>query len=361
MVNEWIVLMAVLGGSLTANAVAVFWMWRLRKHLHYETARRRELDQMLAQHQEERAEETASHESQQQSEWQQRCLALQSRYDLVMGKLAEAGIERHFRQPVLLVGPRGVGKTSLLVQWHAPWEEQDPGAPTVFRRRADVPVLLIEHADMVEHWADPSVKTPLHAVISLRVFDFPGEPNAQREVLDVVREETARAREESRRDLGIVVVCMFDAGEVASGVLEAKTGSYYNGELFSGLRTLLFEGKVRLERLVLVFNKTDRLRASVSPGTTDEEIHDRCLQFYLNSLPLVTQLCNRERMSTVLTMLNHSTSLESVQGAPAVMREASKSLMDSFHRPGVVQPVAPNSARKTTGYHKRAMGGETVS
>src|SRR5687768_12286125 len=44
------------------------------------------------------------------------------KYEAVKQRLEASFVVREYIQPVILVGPRAVGKTSLLVQWHAPWD-----------------------------------------------------------------------------------------------------------------------------------------------------------------------------------------------------------------------------------------------
>ena len=104
--------------------------------------------------------------------------ATSEKYERVKAVLQRSSVVRTFHQPVLLVGPREVGKTSLLKQWHAPWD-LSANERTRIERYADVPVFDFELPDQEPHFADPEVLTGVHAHLMLRVHDFPGELGAQ--------------------------------------------------------------------------------------------------------------------------------------------------------------------------------------
>jgi glutamate 5-kinase len=51
-----------------------------------------------------------------------------------------SSLVRTYRQPVILVGPKHVGKTSLLLQWHAPWNTSRRLDETQRHYTSEVPV-----------------------------------------------------------------------------------------------------------------------------------------------------------------------------------------------------------------------------
>jgi len=116
---------------------------------------------------------------------------LELRHRELRRRLEEAGIYESFRQPVLLVGPRGVGKTSLLTHWRTPWSKARP-SPTFRHNFAEVPVCNLPLPERRPHFADPDLMVPVIAQLLLRVHDFAGEVNAQKLVEKVIREEAEK-------------------------------------------------------------------------------------------------------------------------------------------------------------------------
>ncbi len=278
-----------------------------------------------------------------------RARGVRQRYDALKAAVTAEGVVETCRQPVLLVGPRGVGKSSLLAQWRAPWAVAEP-SPTFRHAQADVPVCDLRDVATRAHPADPELVTPVHAHLVLRVHDVAGEVQAQRLVEKLVTDETQRLRESARRELGVVVVCMFDAAEAARG-LTMETRAYYNGELFARLRNLVFVSKARIERLILVFNKVDRMREACGPAYSDAQLLDHCLRFFLASFPELGAICNRERIRGALAMLDSTRGPDAVRGASAVLGEAARALVDAFDAGEAARHLRAEAAREVTDLH----------
>jgi hypothetical protein len=321
--NIWSYLMTGLGTSMAFNAVAMVFLslqrsQRLQAQQHIHTLRTR-------------CESSESGHKQSKSEMARvrtELAAHLEKYEGVRQKLSEAGMDKTYYQPVFLLGPRGVGKTSLVTRWEVVWEDFSP-APSIDLRRADVLVREIESVETVPHYVDPSIMTAVHAQIKVRVWDVAGELHGQRDVETAIRDETRRLLQDARRDLGVVIVCMFDASECVLPALALNTRRYYTAELFAHLRTLAFQGDVKIERIVMVFNKIDRLLAAVPKPMTDQEIVQMCRTRVCRDFPEFEGLCSADRVSAVTTVLD-STSDETLVGAPVVLREAARGILASF-------------------------------
>ncbi|HEY0072748.1 MAG TPA: hypothetical protein VGB77_01510, partial [Abditibacteriaceae bacterium] len=162
-------------------------------------------------------------------------------------KLQAGGVIKEYTQPVLLVGPRFIGKTSLLMQWHAPWDHSRLSA-TRTHHTSMVPIYDFKRDNVEPHFADPDILTDVHVHLKLKVHDFPGEIDSQHNIIAQAKKETLELRKKTGKRLGIVLICMFDAEEADKGVSPA-TIEYYNGELFSNLRQLVGHNEIGIERL----------------------------------------------------------------------------------------------------------------
>ncbi|MDU0291999.1 hypothetical protein [Saccharothrix longispora] len=256
--------------------------------------------------------------------------AVQDHYGHVRELLGKSIVVQEFEQPVLLLGPRFVGKSSLLAQWHAPWD-RGPLAATRSHRRASVPVYDFRRPDAVPHFADPDVRTAVDVHLKLRVHDFPGELSAQASAIETARAETAELREKTGRNLGVVLVCMFDAAEAGTELRE-ETVRYYNGDLFASIRTLVSHRDVDIQRLVIVFNKFDVLLAK-RPGEPVEALLELCVESFSKTLQPLYGACNPERVCETVTVLDRDNLLRS-QGATVVFGEVARGIVDAMSGSG---------------------------
>src|SRR5262249_38071019 len=154
------------------------------------------------------------------------------------------------------------------------------------------------------HRKEPAPPGPAaRLLLGLRLHDFPGEMDAQRHILTQVGKETLRLRKNSRRNLGVVLICMFAADEAGSGI-RPQTNEYYNGQLFRDLRLLFARGEIDLTRLILVYNKTDLLRRQQSLGTPDEELLALCQSTYAATCEPLRAIVNPTQVREVLAVLS---------------------------------------------------------
>jgi hypothetical protein len=267
---------------------------------------------------------------------------MQARYEQLKTWLAKSWMSRTYHQPVLVVGPRRVGKSSLVKQWHVPWD-YSAVAGTTAHRVCEVPLLKYVDPEKVPHEAAPEVLVRLRSYLSLRVHDFPGELQAQREIAQVVREETRRLKEASQKNIGVVIICMFDAAEAHTGI-GTDTNEYYNGELFRELRRLVAKDTVELARLVLVFNKFDLLRSYQPAAASDRQLLELCIKKFTPTCAALRGIVNRERVCEVLTVLSREDMVYKNQGASIVKGEAARPIIQAFRGKAVADSFAEPGA-----------------
>jgi len=251
---------------------------------------------------------------------------LAQRYHSVRTKLEQSQMVFHYEQPVLLLGRREVGKTSLMMQWHAPWDNRKLD-PTRTHKESSVPVYDFVLPDKKPHFADPSIKTAAHVHLKLLVHDFPGEPDAQLSIAEIARMETQRLQQETEKNLGVVLICMFDAEEAAIGIKD-ETRRYYNGELFSNLRTRVSLYEIQIQRLIVVFNKFDLLRNRL-PGEPAEDLLKLCVDTHYKIVEPFRHICNPERVCETVTVLDRDDLVMS-QGSLVVLGEAARGLVGAM-------------------------------
>jgi len=253
---------------------------------------------------------------------------LADRYREVRKELQNSSMVRNYHQPVLLVGPRGVGKTSLMMQWHAPWDYRLFEGTSVMQK-AVVPIHDFTEADGVPHFADPTVKTRLEAHLHLTVFDFPGELDGQRTVRQVAVEEMRRLNSNGRAELGIVLICLFNAEEARTGI-SRETRDYYNGRMFHELHTLMVDGAVAFERILLVFNRYDLLREVAGHEPSDVDLLHECMREFDDVYAPLRKLCNPDQLRATFTVLSREELREKNRGAPIVLGEAARPFVKAY-------------------------------
>lgn len=265
----------------------------------------------------------------------------EKKYSSVKQKLQASSVVKEYAQPVILVGPRGVGKTSLLAQWHAPWDHSRLG-PTQTHNSSTVPIYDFKRSNTEPHFADPEILTDVHIHLKLKVHDFPGELSAQRSIAEQGIQETLNLRQTTGKSLGIVLICMFDASEAAKG-LTSQTISYYNGELFGGLRSLVSHNQIGVERLILVFNKYDLLKQERS-NLSDIALLKFSLAAFQPIITLLGGICNPEKVCEVFTILNREDMALNNRGAPIVLGEAARRFVDTMAGSQAVSEIIAESA-----------------
>jgi len=271
-----------------------------------------------------------------------RLAEFEQKYNRVRCNLTGTNVVKDYLQPVILLGPRAVGKTSLLMQWHAPWNHGHL-SPTQSHKIATVPIYDFEMTNMEPHFADPEILTTVQAHLKLRVHDFPGELSAQQSVTQQAISDTEDFRSQTQKNLGVVLICMFDASEAAAGGLQSSTLSYYNGDLFASLRTMVSHRSIEIQRLVLVFNKYDLL-CRAWPNENDRSLFDRCKNAFAQVLIPLHGTCNPEKICEIFTILEREHMITNNRGAPIVLGEAARGLVQAMAGSNVVREIVPDGA-----------------
>ena len=265
----------------------------------------------------------------------------ETKYKNVKQRLQASFVVREYVQPVVLVGPRSVGKTSLLAQWHAPWDHSGVN-PSRTHSSSTVPIYDFKRNNTEPHFADPEILTDVHIHLKLKVHDFPGELASQKSIIQIAIQETLNLRQSTGKSLGIVLICMFDAEEAITGI-SSGTNTYYNGELFGNLRGLIAHNKIGIERLILVFNKYDLLKAR-SKNQNDVTLLKQCLNTYQPVISLLKGICNPEKVCEVFTILNREDMTNNNRGAPIVMGESARKFVGMMAGESAVQEIVKGDA-----------------
>ncbi len=267
-------------------------------------------------------------------------------------KLQEMPVVDTYRQPVLLMGPSSVGKTSLIRQLEARWKPRrarvspsPTAAPSL--KPVSVPVGDCYRSKACQHPLDEQMYADLQTHLVLDFFDFPGEPKGRTAILQSVCERTTDIYQST--GLGVVLICMFNADEAARREPLDVSKSYYDDDTVLKLRDFVVLSKARIERLILVFNKVDLLRDK-RPRFNDSDLRELCREFFLTHFRDLENLSRyraddaaensaREPLACIITMLNQEAPDSRIQGASEVLGAASSSLLRRFGGESMLQEM----------------------
>jgi hypothetical protein len=172
---------------------------------------------------------------------------------------------RQLLQPVLLLGPREVGKSSLIRMLTDPNQSGLPERTFETRRAAGEMTLTTNyHFRRTEpHPHDRHRTAMVDIVPGLRFIDIPGEIHMQADALSIAAECAEKFRKETSTTKvlgrGIVLVCMF-SGDPKD---EDEVKRYYAQDTLAGLERHVRERTIRMEEVIFLFNKFDRWRAAL--------------------------------------------------------------------------------------------------
>jgi GTPase SAR1 family protein len=267
---------------------------------------------------------------------------IEIKFDLIRKNLRGSAVVKDYYQPVILLGPRAVGKSSLIAQWHTPWIYSNLN-PTQRHKISEVPIYDFKKENTEPHFADPEILTDVHLHLKLKVHDFPGELTSQISVIEQAIDETESLRKITNKSLGVVLVCIFNAEEATVG-LSQSTIEYYNGDLFKNLRSLVSCNEVNIDRLILVFNKYDLLKKNYLQED-DKLLLSMCLRAFKSIISPLKGVCNPEKVCEVFTVLSRGEEmLSNNRGASIVKGEAARIFIKSMAGEEAVKETIKDNA-----------------
>lgn len=211
-----------------------------------------------------------------------------------------ATLLRTYSQPVVLIGPRNVGKTSLLYRWMTEPITESP-FPTATHTTTQVPVVTVDQEEVRADFWKTQPRFPGMVHLAVRVWDTPGEVHAQKLVRQACVTETVRTRNEFSADLGVVIICMFNAEDAYRG-LSGSTREYYNDAFFRSLYESIMTGAIAVHKVILIFNKIDLLR-EYHPMASDDELRVLCLESLGEVLEPFSKLCRPDRFFVMVSTI----------------------------------------------------------
>ncbi len=239
----------------------------------------------------------------------------------------------------------GKQSANYSTKWHSPWDHSRLEA-TQTHRVSSVPIYDFTQENTEPHFADPDIRTDVEIHLKLRIHDFPGELNAQRSIREQAEKETLSLRDCTGKNLGVVLICMFDAEEASTG-LSKQNVEYYTGELFANLRSLVAHKEVAVERLILDFNKYDKLR-SRWPNKEDRVLLTECIGVYEPIISLLRGICNPEKVCEVFTVLDREDIVYNNRGTSIVLGEAARRFVEVMAGNTAIEEIVPNRATSYT-------------
>lgn len=238
--------------------------------------------------------------------------------------------------PLLLVGPPGVGKSTLVHHLGASWERA-PDAPSFQVRTAYVSLGRLLH-DMGLEVAEAGITIERSSELRLKIVDVPGQAAFQAKAVQIALLATDRLRIDGA-DGGLVVAFMVSAREAAVG-LSPEVAKYFTAESFVDLvgPRVIASGAIRLRALHFIFNRFDELQAE-RPHTSTADLEALCRHEYARVLAVALGSCHQERCRVWFTSLKPQgdvlyglTSLRTalLQNARATLAEAASERFGPF-------------------------------
>jgi GTPase SAR1 family protein len=239
-------------------------------------------------------------------------------------------------QPVLLCGPRKVGKTSLAKRLYSPWERVEI-APTRIISKCEVPVINLDCDEFVEHPA-MRINVRQEKAVSLHIYDVPGELKLQEDIIHTLTNKMEKS-------YGVVMIFMFDASELDG--ITPETREYYNGDLFQQLRSLQ-ASRINIVRIILVFNKFDILQEKYRNDSVNDLIR-KCSDKFSRLLDPIHDAVNPEKICEVASILESTNKNNINMGDSLIKGEASREIIrkiDKNQISAVIKEDATNYSAK---------------
>ena len=175
-------------------------------------------------------------------------------------KMQNSEVVSEVYYPVVLVGGRDSGKSSLRHHWGASWQV-NAVEPTQVVSSVNIPVYdFVKDTRRPHPWADDVlVLEKVH--LYLRTYDFPGEIINQKDILKVAERETQRIASEYKRQIGMCMLIMIDSSAMIDPATENETKNYFSSPGYLDLCDRIRSEAIAIDRVVVMYNKADKLRS----------------------------------------------------------------------------------------------------
>lgn len=227
------------------------------------------------------------------------------------------------------------------MQLHASWVNTKLTA-SADHKSYQVPIYDYTEKTLTPHFANEEIRVNLDTHLVLELHDFPGELRSQTQIKDIVLEQAQALRNSTNSDLGVVLICMFNAAEAETGI-SAETESYFNGDLFKQIRSFVTGSQVSVDRLIYVFNHYDKLK-KLKPGMDGLTLRHFCLSKFSRIFSDLNRICNHEKICEVFTVLGGDDFATENCGEAMVKGECARKFVSFFVDGVKVKELFPESA-----------------
>jgi len=236
------------------------------------------------------------------------------------------------RQPVVLLGAPGCGKTSLLHWWNASWSDPSLSAPAgpIVPRTTDVTVFYSHDWTRDQRSNDGSL-IPYHVHLMFKVFDHPGEPSVReqfkKEALQdvVVLQNQLKLIGDPALNAGIVFICFLDCD-----ALNIEKTMNVHRECYAGVAAMFRDSEIAgiVDKVIIVLNKFDKVPRILKELTPTEK-RDRCIAEFRNQgiLGGVARGVSTEKIRIVPTILADVDGWPGIIGTEVVKKIAASTLI----------------------------------
>lgn len=161
---------------------------------------------------------------------------------------------RNMTIDVVMLGPRGAGKTSIARLWTAPWTKIGTIAPSSEWESYEADIYEFEEEDCSSS-SDRlgsllGAKRACLPVLRIRVLDYPGESNYRSEALKKIQ----------RLNEKVVVLFVFKVGFHEGQIQYAhENAEYFSVSFLEDVQDTLGRVTQKIAKVIVVFNKADYL------------------------------------------------------------------------------------------------------
>jgi len=237
-------------------------------------------------------------------------------YEQMCNWIRENGQVVPLFQPVLMLGPWGSGKTSLMRTWMLPWANWEKHQRSLKVLHHEIPI-LDRPAGTRAHHLDPNLKVPATYHLGIDLHDVPADPAFWDEGLgefysehekfqNALRSEKAQLPQFGETDTATTLILMLNCDRVE------ETIGYYGTKFLSNMNAFFANRRI-FSRCVIVFNKIDKLSECRRP-----DIPATCEERFAVPLREIWSLCDAlaiSYLSLCFTVLGRAAKASNLRGA----------------------------------------------